>query len=84
MSLNNLLFQTLRGHVGSITALGTDPKGYTLFSAGADSFIRFWEIKTGRMIRVRPISETFKNWYSYSSAFIVDQLGYKSMLYVSW
>merc|ERR1719436_1752795 len=44
-------FHTLRGHVGSITALGTDPKGQTLFSGGADAFIRFWEIKTGRIIR---------------------------------
>ena len=39
--------------MGSITALGTDPNGQTLFSAGADSFIRFWNIKTGQMIRVR-------------------------------
>ena len=54
-----ILLQTLRGHVGSITALGTDPKGQTLFSGGADAFIRFWEIKTGRIIRVNNTKITY-------------------------
>ena len=57
--VNLFLLQTLRGHVGSITALGTDPKGQTLFSGGADAFIRFWEIKTGRIIRVNNTKITY-------------------------
>ena len=32
-----LLFQTLKGHSSTVTALATDPKGRTLFTAGADA-----------------------------------------------
>ena len=31
--------------------MATDPRGRTLFTAGADAFIKFWDIKSGRMIR---------------------------------
>ena len=47
-----LSFQTLKAHVGAITALATDPKGKTLYTAGADNFIRFWDISSGKMIKV--------------------------------
>jgi WD40 repeat protein len=42
----------LKAHVGAITAMATDPKGKTLYTAGADNFIRFWEISNGKMIKV--------------------------------
>jgi hypothetical protein len=35
-----MFLQTLKAHVGAITALATDLKGKTLYTAGADNFIR--------------------------------------------
>ncbi len=46
------LTQTLRNHTGSIIALATDPTGQILYSCGADSFIKYWDIKSGKQIKV--------------------------------
>jgi len=45
--------QTLKAHVGAITCMSTDVKGKTLYTGGADNFIRFWDISSGKMLRVR-------------------------------
>ena len=44
-------FQTLRNHTGSVVALATDPNGKVLYSCGSDSFIKYWDIRTGKQIK---------------------------------
>ncbi len=44
--------QTLRNHTGSVIALATDPTGQILYSFGSDSFIKYWDIKSGKQIKV--------------------------------
>ncbi len=43
--------QTLRNHTGSVVALATDPNGKVLYSCGSDSFIKYWDIRTGKQIK---------------------------------
>ena len=72
------LFQTLKGHVGSVTALGVDTKGRTLFTSGADCFIRFWDIKSGRLIRV-----TYVMFCIYLNIFILKNTGEYKWFYAT-
>ena len=46
-----MCFQTLKGHTGTIPAMATDPDGKKLYTASADAFIRFWDVKTGKAIK---------------------------------
>ena len=42
--------QSLRGHVGSIHAIGFGPREGQLVSAGADGAVRVWNIETGEPV----------------------------------
>ena len=48
--LNLRIFQTLRGHTGSITAMSTDPEGKKLYTVSADANVRYWDIRTGKAL----------------------------------
>jgi WD40 repeat protein len=41
----------MKNHSGSIVAMSADPHGKVLFTCGADSYIKYYEIDTGRIIK---------------------------------
>ena len=40
--------QTLRHHHGAIVAMSVDPQGKVLYTCGADSYIKYYDIDHGR------------------------------------
>jgi WD40 repeat protein len=44
------LLQTFSGHENRVTAVAQNPDGSLIASGGRDSFVRIWDIKTGRLI----------------------------------
>ena len=41
-----------RGHTGAVTTMATDSSGKVLFTAGADSTIKSWNIQSAQLLKV--------------------------------
>jgi WD40 repeat protein len=46
------MLKQFRGHTGAITTMATDSTGRVLFTAGADSTIRSWNLQSGQCLKV--------------------------------
>ena len=44
--------QTLKNHTSSVIAMAADPSGRVLYSCGADSFLKYFDMKTGEQLKV--------------------------------
>lgn len=44
-----------RGHTAAITTMQTDSNGKVLFTAGADSTIKSWNIQSAQLLKVRTV-----------------------------
>ena len=42
-----------RGHTAAITTMATDSNGKVLFTAGADSTIKSWNIQSAQLLKVK-------------------------------
>ena len=40
------------GHLGKVTSLSLDPSGQWLVTGSDDKTVRFWELRTGRSVKV--------------------------------
>ncbi|HEY3476203.1 MAG TPA: hypothetical protein VGK56_16430, partial [Anaerolineales bacterium] len=59
LSLSSLQILTaLEGHQGMVRSLAFSPDGRTLASAGADLFIKFWDVATNRLLGQVNIADT--------------------------
>ena len=64
--------------MGSIIALATDPMGRVLYSCGADSFIKYWDIKTGKILKV--VLTNLGQGYMYSTQHIYTTLWFRTSI----
>ena len=43
--------QSLKGHTAEVDAVEFAPDGATLASGGKDTFIKIWDVRTGKLLR---------------------------------
>jgi WD40 repeat protein len=58
--------RTLRGHRGAVYHAEFAPDGRTLVSCGQDRTLRFWDVASGRSLRVIAAHADEVNWAAYS------------------